>query len=167
MASDLAHPVEERNDFLKEALVMALYVAVCLLAALTALGERAEHGHVRALGLVWGTTIGLAVAHVFAFRVSARLVAKGELGDADRIAVLAQIAGAAGVAVLATIPVLLFSSTSEFDAVRWVLALFIAFVGFEVARASGAGKSRSAIYGAVLLATGLAIAIAKNILSGH
>jgi hypothetical protein len=62
-----AHDVELR----KEASVMALHVAVCLLAALTASGEDADHGHVRAFGLVWGTTIGLAVAHAFAFRPSA------------------------------------------------------------------------------------------------
>lgn len=167
MTSDLSRAAGERNEFRKEALVMALYVAVCLLAALTALGERADHGHVRAFGLVWGTTIGLAAAHHFAFRVSARLVAEGELGAADRAAALAQIVGASGVAVLATIPILLFPATAEFDVVRWMLALFIAYFGFEVARVNGAGRRRSAIYGAVLLATALVIAIAKNTLSGH
>ena len=40
---------------------MALYVAVCLIAALTALQNVASvPGHI--LGLVWGTTVGLAIA---------------------------------------------------------------------------------------------------------
>ena len=72
---------------------MALYVAVCLLAALIALGEDADHGHVRAFGLVWGTTLGLALAHAFAFRVSARLASGGQFGRSDAQIVLAQLAG--------------------------------------------------------------------------
>jgi hypothetical protein len=57
---------------------MALYVAICLIAALTALENvTAVPGHI--LGLVWGTTVGLALAHVFAFRVAGRLVHDGVL----------------------------------------------------------------------------------------
>lgn len=51
---------------------MALYVAVCLLAALIALPDRGA-GHAPAFGVIWGVTVGLALAHWFAFRVSARL----------------------------------------------------------------------------------------------
>ena len=56
---------------------MALYVAICLLGVLTAVAERADAGHVSVFTLVWGTTVGLALAHWFAFRLSARLVAGG------------------------------------------------------------------------------------------
>jgi hypothetical protein len=66
--ADHVHPDHLR----KEAWTMALYVAVCLIAALTALESvTAVPGHI--LGLVWGTTVGLAVAHVFAFRIAGRL----------------------------------------------------------------------------------------------
>jgi predicted membrane protein len=67
------HPPEASSDeseaveLRKEAWVMALYVAVCLLAALSAVAEKASDGHVRAIGIVWGTTVGLTLAHVFAF----------------------------------------------------------------------------------------------------
>jgi len=54
---------------------MALYVAICLLAAFAALPETDVHAHVMAI--IWGVTIGLAVAHWFAFRVSARMVGAG------------------------------------------------------------------------------------------
>jgi hypothetical protein len=41
---------------------MALYVAICLIAALTALENvMALPGHI--IGLIWGTTVGLALAH--------------------------------------------------------------------------------------------------------
>jgi len=61
--TDHIHPDHLR----KEGWTMALYVAICLIAALSALANvTAIPGHI--LGLVWGTTVGLAVAHVFAFR---------------------------------------------------------------------------------------------------
>jgi hypothetical protein len=157
----------EAVELRKEAWVMALYVAVCLLAALAAVAEEASDGHVRALGIVWGTTIGLALAHAFAFRVSARIVAQGRIRRSDANVVLAQLAGAAGVAVLATIPILLWPATAELDVVRWTLALFISVVGFEVARSSGAGRARSVFYGTTLLVAAVTIAVVKNILSGH
>ncbi len=146
---------------------MALYVAVCLLAALTAVAENESDSHVRALGLVWGTTVGLALAHAFAFRVSARIVAQGRVRRSDAEVVVAQVIGAMVVAVLTTIPVVLWPSTAELDVARWVLALFIALVGFEVARSGGAGRTRSLLYGGGLLTAAVTIALAKNILSGH
>ena len=146
---------------------MAMYVAVCLLAALTAVAEQASDGHVRALGIIWGTTVGLTLAHVFAFRVSARVVAQGRIRRSDADAIVAQLVGAVGVAVLATIPVLLWPSTGELDVVRELLALFIALVGFQVARSSGAGRVRSLVYGASLLAVAVTVAVLKNVLSGH
>ncbi len=158
---------EHRLELRKEAWVMALYVSVCLLAALSAAAEHAGDGHVRALGLIWGTTIGLTLAHVFAFRVSARLVAAGEIRPEDRRTVVSQLVGATMVAVIATVPVLLLPATAELDVVRWELALFIALVGYVVAKSSGAGRTRSLVYGAALLVTAVAIALAKNVLSGH
>lgn len=158
-----AHDVELR----KEALVMALYVAVCLLAALIALGEDAGHGHVRAFGLVWGTTIGLALAHAFAFRVAARLVAGGQLGHHDAQIVVAQLAGAAFVAAIATVPVVLFDATVEFDLVRAILSLLIGASGYFVARFGGADRVRSMVSGGVVLVLAATVAVVKNILSGH
>src|SRR5690606_38937918 len=122
---DVGHDVELR----KEAATMALYVAICLLAALSAVAEHAARGHVDTLKLVWGTTIGLAAAHWLAFRLSARLVASGTIRGHDAQAAAAQLAGAAAVALLATVPVLLLPSTAELDVARLVLAAFIALVG--------------------------------------
>ena len=146
---------------------MALYVAVCLLAALTAAAESAEHGHVRVLALVWGTTMGLAIAHLFAFRLSARLVAAGRVEGHDAQAAVAQLIGAASVAVLATIPVFLLPATSELDAVRWILAIWIAFFGYVVAKQGGASRSRAMLYGTTTLIIAATIAVLKNWLSGH
>ena len=102
------HAIELR----KEAYTMALYVAICLLAALIALPETpAARGHI--VGIIWGVTIGLAAAHWFAFRVSARLVGAGSISQRDLELAAAQLAGAAAVALLVSIPVVILPASIE------------------------------------------------------
>ena len=81
----------------KEAFTMALYVAICLLAALIALPEGgAAHAHV--IGIIWGVIVGLALAHWFAFRLSTRLVGTGRVHPHDVETAAAQVGGAVVVA---------------------------------------------------------------------
>ena len=149
----------------KEAFTMALYVAICLLAALAAVTESTAENHV--FEIVWGTTVGLALAHWLAFGVSARLVAAGQIRRRDAQAVVAQLLGAAAVALLATVPVLIFPASVELDVVELVLACFIAFVGYAVSRSSGANRVRSLVYGATLLIVAGFVVVVKIALSTH
>ena len=149
----------------KEALTMALYVAICLLAALAAVSEATAEDHV--FEIVWGTTVGLALAHWFAFRVSARLVAAGTVRRHDAAAAVAQLLGAVAVALLATVPALLLPASVELEVVELVLACFIAVVGYGVSRSSGATRGRSIIYGALLLVVAGIVVGVKLALSGH
>lgn len=151
----------------REAYTMALYVAVVLLAALIALADPGDDPRVAPLGLVWGTAIGLALAHFFAFRVSARLVAGGELGRDEAGLALAQLAGAIVVAVLVSVPVLVLPASAELEGAVLVLAGFVAAAGFAVARTGGAGRTRAALYALVVLAIGVGVAVVKNTLAGH
>ena len=109
---------------------MALYVAICLLAALTVAshGELAHRSTV--LKIFWGTTLGLALAHWFAFRLSSRLVASGALRRSDAEVALAQLLCSVVVAILATLAVLVFDGEAELDAAWWVMAAFIAVIGY-------------------------------------
>jgi hypothetical protein len=146
---------------------MALYIAVTLLAVLSAVADRTDHGDITLGALVWGTTIGLALAHVFAFRVSARLVARGSVTGADAEVAGAQLAGAAFVAAVASLPIVVLGPTAELDVARVVLALFVAAMGYLVAKAAGATRGRAITYGIVILVVALVIATVKNILGGH
>src|SRR5512145_2782577 len=94
--ADPEHVVELR----KEAYTMALYVAICLLAALIALPGAGAAG-VHVIGIIWGVSVGLALAHWFAFRVSARLIGAGRVRGHDLESAAAQLLGAGAVAVLA------------------------------------------------------------------
>lgn len=145
---------------------MALYVAICLVAALIAVPDDAV-SHVDTFEIVWGTTVGLAVAHWLAFRVSARLVASGVVRRPDAESAGAQIGGAAAVAALATGPIVVFPRSVELEIVRYVLAIFIAVVAYAVARAGGAAVVRSIAYAAAVLVIAVLVAIAKNLLAGH
>ena len=94
-------------------------------------------------------------------------MASGTIRRHDATAAGAQLAGALAVAVLATVPMLLLDQSTEFDVVRLVLAAFIARVGYVVARNSGATVRRSVAYAVSLLVVATAVAIVKNVLSGH
>lgn len=143
---------------------MALYVAVCLLAALLALPETARN---HMIGLIWGITIGLAAAHFFAFSVSARLVGAGTIRAHDVESATAQLIGAAAVAVLACIPIVVLRTDLEYQAAEFGLSGFIACIGFVVARRGGSGTVRAMVYGLIVLIIAVAIAVLKNVLVGH
>jgi hypothetical protein len=63
---------------IRESITMGLYITISLLAVLTA----QPHGDATTaavLTVVWGTTLGLTLAHWLAFRLTARLFAGAEL----------------------------------------------------------------------------------------
>jgi hypothetical protein len=156
----------DRDHLRKEGWTMALYVAICLIAALTALENvTAIPGHI--LGLVWGTTVGLALAHVFAFRVAGRLVHDGELPKADRITSVVQLAAAAAVALVVSIPTLLASTENELDWARYTCAGIIGAVGYLVARGAEHGRVRAVLFGIGVLVIAVIIAVLKHRLVGH
>jgi hypothetical protein len=160
-------PAAESIELRREAYTMALYVAVCLHAALLVADDTTTHAQVDVIAVVWGTTLGLALAHFFAFRLSARLVGSGEVTTHDAKIGSAQLVGAAVVALLCTVPIVLLQPSNELGAVRLVLAAFIALVAYAIAIDSASTRWRAAAYAVVILLVALVIAITKNWLSGH
>ena len=145
---------------------MALYVSVVLLATLVALDDRAT-GDAELIGLIWGTTLGLALAHYFAFRMSSRLVRGTSFHRGDLDIAAAQASGAIAVAVLCTIPVVVLPADSEYDVVRFLLGLLLGIAGYASGRTGGASRVRSVVMGAITLVLGFAVALIKNALLGH
>jgi hypothetical protein len=150
----------------REAFEMALYVAICVLAALTAVSDD-DTSELRVLEIVWGTTIGLWLAHWFAFSVSSRLVTEGRLRRQQTEIALAQLSGAVAVGIAATAPILLLPKSIELQVVRFVLAFFIGVVGYEVARSSGADGRRSLVYALAVFVVANIVVVIKNFLLGH
>ncbi len=155
---------------------MVLYVSIVLLAALTALPSGQEGGDGRVDGgihggalivLIWGTTLGLALAHWFAFRTAARVYGGGRISGQDVRIGIAQMAGAVIVAALCTIPVLMVSDANDVSVTSFVPALIVGGAGYAVARAGGRTTMQSVVVGGVVLMLGLAVAGVKNFLLGH
>src|SRR3954466_10752940 len=103
---------EGRKDVLREAVTMTLYVSVVLIAELAAIPEtHFSHGRVtgavggQLLAIIWGTAVGLAIAHWFAFRLAGRAFRGDRVTGLDTRVGLAQIGGAMFVAVVSSLPV--------------------------------------------------------------
>ncbi|WP_051510287.1 hypothetical protein [Intrasporangium oryzae] len=149
----------------RDALTMALYVALCLLGALSLLDGSLGGDRLQIVATIWGITIGLVLAHLFAFVASAHVVGSGRLHPHDREAALAHLAGGTAVAVLATVAVLLVPDAAELFIVRLVLSVFIGSVGYLMRRAVGASRPRAFLFALVLMAGAALIAQVKVNLS--
>ena len=165
-AAPLTGVSEDRLELRKEALTMALYVAICLMASLIVIPESAE-AETTVMGLIWGVTLGLALAHWFAFRVSSRMVGAGTIRSSDVQLAGAQLLGAAGVAVVVSVGVLLLPDSVELEGAEFLLAALIALIGFAVARGAGASLLRAVVYSLFVLVCAVIIAVLKNLLAGH
>lgn len=163
-ASRIRHA--EREHLVREASTMALYVSIVLLAALAAV---ADDGHtaIPVIPLIWGTTVGLALAHWFAFSLASRLAAGGRREREHIELAAAQILGAIAVAVVVSLPILLLPERSEYRVARFELAVVIGLIAFLVARSNGSGRLRSTLYALGTLVAATTVAAVKNFLAGH
>jgi hypothetical protein len=153
---------------------MVLYVSVVEIAELAALPEsHASHGGITGpagaelLAIVWGTAVGLALAHWFAFGVAAH----GFRGDRptghDARIGLVQVGAAALVAAVSSLPVLFLSRTHARDTTGDVPAVIIGALAYVLARVAGNNRLASAFLGITALALGVAVALVKSKLAAH
>ena len=168
---------DERVEALREGLTMALYVSITLLATLAALpadgSASDDHGSadgvhgIGLVGLVWGTTLGLALAHWFSFRVVAKGFGGGTTTRRDTLVGAAQMAGAATVALLCTIPVVLTSDDNDVQVTSFVPALVVGLGAYGASRLGGRQPRVALVLAGAAIAVGLAVAGTKNVLAGH
>jgi hypothetical protein len=151
---DLAHDTEVR----REGFTMGLYVSITLLGALTVTSVTVLH-------IVWGTTIGLALAHWFAFSLATRLVDPAADNEHVKRHLAAQVTAALFVAVMCTIPVLLLPDDWERSGARTAAAVCIGAVTYGQVRSFGGSRTRAIAAGTIALVAGLMVAGVKHALS--
>ncbi len=150
---------------------MVLYVTLVLLAELAVLPERRGGDEASwtsgrdLMAIIWGTTIGLALAHWFAFRIAVRAFGSDHTGRYDLEVGLAQVGGAAFVAAIATIPVIVFPDDVEYRSVHSLLAVELGVVGYLVARLSGQRRWPALGFGLLVMLVGLVVVSVKIVLS--
>ncbi len=163
-----------RHELQREFAVMTLYVSIVLLATLSALP--ADYGDPATstgssepplVVIVWSTSIGLALAHWFAFVVGAAGFRGGKLHRQEWELATAHVAAAVMVALSTTIPIVVTNQISDVRAAAFAPAIFIGFAGYRVAKSADRSTGASLLAGAIGLVLGLAVAGVKAFLSGH
>jgi hypothetical protein len=158
---------------MREATVMILYVSVVEIAELAALPESHFRTHVTGavggnlLAIVWGTAVGLALAHWFAFRVAAPAFRGERPSHVDTQIGLVQLAGAVLVAALSSLPILVLSDSRAQEITGDVPALLVGVVGYLVARQTGRSRPAAVFDGLVVTAVGVLVALVKSLLTAH
>jgi hypothetical protein len=118
------------------------------------------------LTVVWGTTLGLTLAHWLAFQLTARLFAGTKLPSHDRMTMVGQAVAALGVAYLASVPLMLHASAGPALS-RSILAGLVGLFAFGAARRHGGSLGRATVYALVVVALALSVAVGKYLLTGH
>ena len=164
----------EHAEIIREAVTMTLYVSVVEIAELAVLpAEHRSGGHVdgpvgaELLAIIWGTAIGLAIAHWFAFRLAGRAFRGDRVTGLDTKVGLAQVGAAVFVALVSSVPVLLFDDVGAQIVTGWIPAVLIGGVGYLIARETGRSRWSAAVYSLTALALGLLVAGVKSALAGH
>src|SRR5215475_8878464 len=148
----------ESAEIWREAIVMVLYVSIVEIAELAAIPEQHfAHGRVtgavggQLLAIVWGTAVGLALAHWFAFRLAAPAFRGERPTRQDTYIGLAQIGGAMFVAAVSSIPVVFFSDVRAQETTGDVPAIVIGVIAYLLSRHAGRSKLASVFYGITAL----------------
>jgi hypothetical protein len=165
---------DHHHELLREAATMVLYVSVVEIAELAALPEsRSGHGVVTGpagtelLAIVWGTALGLALAHWFAFGVAAHGF-RGDRPTGHDVRVgLVQVGAAIAVAAVSSLPVLLLSRAEARDTTGDVPAVIIGALAYVLARAAGNSRLAAAFLAVTALALGVLVALVKTRLAAH
>ena len=163
-----------RDEVFREAATMVLYVSIVEIAELAALPEShfsaglvTGPAGTELLAIIWGTAVGLALAHWFAFRFAARAFRGQRHTPLDVYVGLSQVGGAIFVAAVSSIPALFMSDEHAQVLTGYIPAVLVAIVSYVIARTSGRSRTASILYGITALALGFLVAYVKSRLSAH
>lgn len=146
----------------REVTVVAFYVSVTLAAELAAASS--DDSKVVVVGAVWGTAIGLALAHWYAQTITAA-IGRGAFHKTDAVEGLREIGAAAAVALVLTVPFVLFATPTALALSRWGVVIGTSLIALALARTAGAGWTRAFLEAAVVFVIGVAVIETKAALS--
>jgi hypothetical protein len=146
----------------RDATAMMLYVSVVLLAELVSLPQGVVGWEL--VAIVWGTAIGLVIAHAFAFQVATHGMSGGWLRGDDRLEVVLELAGVAVVAALASVPVVLFGDSVQHSGVTFAVSVTIGAIAYFVERLNNHSRTASLAFGSLALLVAMLVAALKAVL---
>jgi hypothetical protein len=156
-----------RRALAREFFASALYVALVLLAALVAMPRTRLPSDHAVVATLFGTALGLILAHFVAFRFAAHFTA--ETGRAETPIIQEAAAGMAGgllVAVVAAIPYFVFEGDDALLGSLLALATLPAIMGGAIARLRGRSWTQSLVAACLALLAAMVVVYIKDFL-GH
>jgi hypothetical protein len=145
---------------------MVLYVSVVLMGAIATIPATDLDEDVVVAAVIWGSALGLALAHWFAFNASAHLFRGEGIAPEDLREGIWEAVAALGVAVVATVPLLLLDDTIGAAVSLVALAALVTVVAYVASRHGGLSRARALLRGSVTLVLAVIVAIVK-IWIGH
>ena len=150
----------------REFLASTLYLTLVLLAALVAVPVERLPPDERLVWVILGTSLGLLLAHWFAFRLATRITTEqGVWSPTAAREAGAQLAGGLCVALLAAAPFVLLDGSAALWTSLLLLAALPAVAGLLVARLGGRTWAFAVTTGAVWLAAEVCLRV-KMAMSG-
>jgi len=163
--ADAKEHLSEREAW-REAVTMALYLSLSLLAVILATSPQAGESRSELAVTLLLTTLGLLIAHILAFAVSSRLVSQGQLDAESRRSIGAQAGAGLVVAVVVTLPIVLLSPDISLKVTEFLLLGFVCAVAFMAARQAGVSKGRALLYSGVVVVLAVVVLVVKSLV-GH
>jgi hypothetical protein len=153
-------------DGLRGAVNLVLYLCLVLAAEFFTLSTHAN-SEAMAVEVIWSTTVGLALAHIFAFDVASRLFSGGKMDRSARAAAVLQLAAAVVLAGLLSLPFLAFGEDTAMKVAGFVIAAAVGAAAYAVGRREGRSQLRCVVFGALGVAIATAVVVLKIRLSMH
>lgn len=154
--------MEDPNLRRRAVATMVLYVSVVLMGAIAAIPVSDLEDDVVVAAAIWGSALGLALAHWFAFNAAAHLFRGEGIAPEDLREGFWELVAALGVAVVATVPLLLLDETTTGAAVSlFALAAVVTAVAYVASRHGGLSRPRALLRGAVTLVLAVIVAVVK------
>ena len=145
---------------------MVLYVSIVLMGAIATVPAKDLDEDVEVAAVIWGSALGLALAHWFAFNASAHLFRGEGIRREDLREGIWEVFAALAVAVVATVPLLLFADTTGAAVSLIALAGVVTVVAYVASRHGGLSRTRALLRGGVTMVLAVIVAIVK-IWLGH
>jgi hypothetical protein len=158
--------MHEEIDPLREAVNLVLYLCLVLAAEFVGLSTAAETEAV-AVEVIWGTTVGLTLAHIFAFDFAARLFSGGKLDRTARSAAILQVLAAVVLAGILSLPFLALTQTAAMQVDGFLIAALVGATAYAVGRKAGRSNAHCILFGASAVVVAAAVVLLKLKLSGH
>lgn len=172
--SKLAAGSDARAELFREAVTMVLYISIVEIAELAAIPEsHFANGTVtgpvdeQLLGILWGTAVGLALAHWVAFQFAAPVFRGDRPSSRAASILLVQLGGAALVAAVSSAPVLFLSDLRSQETTGYVPAVLIGIVAYVIGRSSGRPRGAALLYGVTAVCVGILVAFVKSVLASY